>query len=105
MTSCSLRPANRARKPPMAWMPSCELPAIRMTVSEIVETLGVPPAGWAVIVESLMKDSFNFYTVRQTATLANNINQRGALQHLRYHPPPSHATVNWNCISLIIRVL
>jgi len=26
MTSCSLRPARRARKPPMAWIPSCELP-------------------------------------------------------------------------------
>src|SRR5476651_2457280 len=38
MTSCSLRPARRARKPPMAWMPSCELPAMRMTASGISET-------------------------------------------------------------------
>ena len=33
MTSCSLRPASRARKPPMDWMPSWELPARRMTTS------------------------------------------------------------------------
>ena len=26
-------PASRARNPPMAWMPSCELPAMRMTAS------------------------------------------------------------------------
>src|SRR5687768_18391237 len=42
MTSCSLRPARRARKPPMAWMPSWELPARRMTASEILETLEPP---------------------------------------------------------------
>ena len=33
MTSCSLRPASRARKAPTAWMPSCELPAMRITAS------------------------------------------------------------------------
>src|SRR5438034_11308750 len=55
MTSCSLRPARRARKPPMAWMPSWELPAMRMTASEILETLGVPSASWAVNVASLIK--------------------------------------------------
>src|SRR5258705_2007466 len=55
MTSCSLRPASRARKPPMAWMPSCELPAIRMIASEILETLGAPPAFWALNAMSLMK--------------------------------------------------
>ena len=43
MTSCSLRPARRARKPPMAWMPSCELPAMRMTASLIFEIFGAPP--------------------------------------------------------------
>jgi sulfur carrier protein ThiS len=35
-------------------MPSCELPAMRMTASGIFETLGVPPAEVAVAVESLM---------------------------------------------------
>src|SRR6186713_2967242 len=33
MTSWSDRPARRARKPPMAWMPSWELPARRITTS------------------------------------------------------------------------
>ena len=61
MTSCSLRPASRAKKPPMAWMPSCEFPAIRMTASEIFETCGLPPDVGAVIVDSLMKfDSLKF---------------------------------------------
>src|SRR6185295_2620805 len=55
MTSCSLRPASRARKPPIAWMPSWELPAIRMTASWIRETFGAPPAEVAVAVESLIK--------------------------------------------------
>src|SRR6516162_4308641 len=54
MTSCSLRPASRARKPPMAWMPSCELPAMRMTASPIDATLGAPCDDASVIV-SLMK--------------------------------------------------
>src|SRR5436309_14569928 len=54
MTSCSLRPARRARKPPMAWMPSCELPAMRITASEIFEILGAPPEVWAAKVASLM---------------------------------------------------
>src|SRR5271154_1188397 len=54
MTSCSLRPARRAKKPPMAWMPSCELPARRMTVSVIFETFGAPPVDGAATVESLM---------------------------------------------------
>src|SRR6185295_14349292 len=53
MTSCSLRPASRARKPPMAWIPSWELPAIRMTASETFATFG--PPGVAVSVDSLMK--------------------------------------------------
>src|SRR5208337_819815 len=54
MTSCSLRPASRARNPPMAWMPSCELPARRMAASEILLTLGAPPADGAAMVESFM---------------------------------------------------
>jgi hypothetical protein len=54
MTSCSLRPASRARKPPMTWMPSCELPAMRMTASLILETFGVPPDKDAVAFVSLM---------------------------------------------------
>src|SRR5258707_10454161 len=54
MTSCSLRPASRARKPPMAWMPSCELPAMRMMASVIFATR--EPSGLAVLesVVSLM---------------------------------------------------
>src|SRR5689334_12177734 len=60
MTSCSLRPARRARKPPIAWMPSCELPAMRMMASEILEIFGDPPAVPAVSVESLMKVSVQF---------------------------------------------
>src|SRR4030095_11248918 len=51
MTSCSLRPARRARKPPMAWMPSCELPAMRMTASLILVSFGAPvfPEGVRVV--------------------------------------------------------
>jgi hypothetical protein len=56
MTSCSLRPAKRARNPPMAWMPSWEFPAIRITASLIRETLGVPPDDWAAKLVSLMKN-------------------------------------------------
>ena len=54
MTSCSLRPASRARNPPMAWMPSCELPAMRITASLIFETFGAPPGDDAVVIVSLM---------------------------------------------------
>lgn len=35
MTSCALRPARRARNAPAVWIPSCELPAKRMTASRI----------------------------------------------------------------------
>src|SRR6266498_4545755 len=59
MTSCSLRPANRARKPPIAWIPSCELPAIRKTASETLETFG-SPGGGGVSSASLMKIIFCF---------------------------------------------
>src|SRR5208283_2648130 len=54
MTSCSLRPASRARKPPITWMPSCELPAMRMTASLIRETFGAP-FGDAPVIVSFMK--------------------------------------------------
>jgi hypothetical protein len=54
MTSCSERPASRAKKPPMAWMPSWELPAKRMTASDIFDTFGVPPPTGVVIVDSLI---------------------------------------------------
>src|SRR3974377_2031195 len=54
MTSCSLRPANRARNPPMAWIPSCELPAMRMTASLTFDTFGPPPGGTATV-RSLMR--------------------------------------------------
>src|SRR3978361_191169 len=59
ITSCSLRPARRARKPPMAWMPSCELPAMRMTASETWETRGVVGAGLGATVGSLMANGDN----------------------------------------------
>src|SRR2546430_17367920 len=35
ITSWSLRPANRARKAPAVWIPSCEFPARRITASLI----------------------------------------------------------------------
>jgi hypothetical protein len=38
----------------MAWMPSCELPAMRITASLIPETFGAPP-GDAVFFMSLME--------------------------------------------------
>src|SRR5258708_14752463 len=43
ITSCSLRPANRARKPPIACIPSWEFPAIRITASLTRSTFGEPP--------------------------------------------------------------
>src|SRR3954470_8469020 len=54
MTSCSLRPASRARKPPMAWMPSCELPAMRIVASGTEETRGLWPDD-ETTVDSLMR--------------------------------------------------
>ena len=36
-------------------MPSCELPAMRMTASDTLEILGVPPVDGAAVVVSLMK--------------------------------------------------
>ena len=66
MTSCSLRPASRARKPPMTWMPSCELPAMRMTASLIPETFVVPPDNDAVAIVSLMDLKVNFLGAKWT---------------------------------------
>src|SRR5471032_1839556 len=56
MTSCSLRPARRARKPPMAWMPSCELPAMRITASLMDETFCAAPDDGALVVALLIRD-------------------------------------------------
>src|ERR1041385_3409599 len=36
MTSLSVRPASRAKNPPIAWIPSWELPASRITASWIL---------------------------------------------------------------------
>src|ERR1044071_3010419 len=57
MTSCSLRPASRARNPPMACIPSCELPAIRITVSLTVAMLGVL-SGRSALGEALLIQCF-----------------------------------------------
>ena len=50
MTSWSERPARRARNPPIVWMPSCELPARRMTTSlterRLAETPESAPGVW-----------------------------------------------------------
>src|SRR5688572_654850 len=65
MTSCSLRPASRARNPPIAWMPSCELPASRMIASEILEVfLAESGCGGATIDASLIKSPAFFYKKR-----------------------------------------
>src|SRR5712675_1929919 len=55
MTSCSLRPASRARNPPMAWMPSWELPAMRMTTSLMDEIFLAPSDEAAPVIVSLME--------------------------------------------------
>src|ERR1700743_1939706 len=60
ITSCSLRPARRARNPPMAWMPSCELPAIRITASLILDTFGAPSDDDAPAVALLIKGTLNY---------------------------------------------
>src|SRR6266850_1390299 len=66
MTSCSLRPAKRARKPPMAWMPSCELPAMRMTASLIDETFDAPPDDGAPVVALLIRNLGTKELLRQS---------------------------------------
>src|ERR1017187_1027215 len=52
ITSWSERPARRARNPPIVCIPSCELPARRMTTSRTVRramgTIGSEPEGWGV---------------------------------------------------------
>src|SRR5260221_5305177 len=68
MTSCSLRPASRARNPPIAWMPSWEFPAMRITVSEIFGVVGTLPGG--IIVVSLME-----YSIKSSDRLARTVPQ------------------------------
>jgi hypothetical protein len=58
----------------MTWMPSCELPAMRMTASLILETFGVPPDNAAVAIGSLMDFKINSLMVRRLKT-----NQRDAI--------------------------
>jgi len=43
------------QEPPIAWMPSCELPAIRITASGMREVGTAPPVREAVTDGSLMK--------------------------------------------------
>ena len=43
----------------MAWIPSWDLPAMRMMASEIFETFGAPPALGAATDESLMKTFYS----------------------------------------------
>src|SRR5688572_1755010 len=54
MTSCALRPASRARNAPALWMPSCELPARRMTASLMLSgrRSARSEAGWAGVEEA-----------------------------------------------------
>jgi hypothetical protein len=56
MTSRSLRPAKRARNPPMDWMPSWELPAMRMVASEILEAWKSIPVLASETVVSLIEN-------------------------------------------------
>src|ERR1051326_1487987 len=70
MTSCSLRPASRARNPPIAWIPSWEFPAMRITASEILETFGGVAAAWGDTVASLMNQSIkNSHAQREILAL------------------------------------
>src|SRR5690348_6991879 len=71
MTSCSLRPASLARKPPMAWIPSCELPARRMTASEILESFGEEPWAGANVDASLIKNPE--YSTEKSTPSCNNM--------------------------------
>jgi hypothetical protein len=53
----------------MTWMPSCELPAMRMTASLILETFGVPPDNASVAFVLLMNLKVNnFRGAKQTST-------------------------------------
>src|ERR1043166_8842214 len=90
MTSCSLRPARRARKPPMAWMPSCEFPAMRMTASETLETFGAP-SGFAVVkVASLMDLQITVHLFRFEARVKKRLKEISAttVATAPYHPRP-----------------
>src|SRR5437764_6277920 len=86
MTSCSLRPASRARKPPMAWMPSCELPAMRMIASETFDTLGAWPDGWAVNVASLMKPQIKPDVKLQGEGTTEDRSAQTTVAKTGYHP-------------------
>src|ERR1700688_5135348 len=83
MPSCSLRPARRARKPPMAWMPSCELPAMRMTASLIFCNFGAPPDGGTVVIVSLMEPQVLKFTALQSGLGNLKENQHAPIPHLR----------------------
>src|SRR5688572_10473526 len=82
MTSCSLRPARRARKPPIAWIPSWEFPAIRITASETLETL-VLPSGAAVKVALLIGTTIRPDKTQQNPRQAPDISPEA------YHQTPS----------------
>src|SRR5580692_11080650 len=81
MTSCSLRPASRARKPPMAWMPSCELPAMRMTASLILEIFGAPFDDGASAIISLME--LQKLNLLRKVSWHRKVNQHGTIAHLQ----------------------
>src|SRR5262245_27878370 len=54
MTSCSLRPARRARNRPIDWMASCELVAMRIMASRMFDILGGLPFVSTAVLASLM---------------------------------------------------
>src|SRR5579885_687735 len=89
MTSCSLRPASRARKPPMAWMPSWELPAMRMTASLILETFGAP-FGDVVANVSLMVP----HVIKMCMTKRDWSEQTTARRLLHLYPKPNTQNVS-----------
>ncbi len=75
----------------MAWIPSCELPAIRMTASEIFETFGAPPALGATTDESLMK---TFYSICALLDTRGRLD-RSALQTVQYQATKCVCSVNF----------
>ena len=56
MTSRSLLPANRAKHPPMDWIPSWELPARRIVASEISDARELLPLLASETVVSLIEN-------------------------------------------------
>src|SRR5690349_19379958 len=98
MTSCSLRPASRAKNPPMAWMPSCEFPAMRMTASETLEIFGEePPAVGAVDVWSLMK-MVSASNSSEPCKAHTEDNQQNAVALTQYHGRHPCQTRNVICM-------